>query len=258
METVENSTSPTALGTPHMARGQVYFSAAAQVIQEGVVYQVTAGYCSILLTWHRCIISRLVHKIFLHSVDFPYLLKFYRNFASTNADKEPFCTALLASQLAFIAEFTTKRSWVRVHVCSFFYLYSNRLISFIIDVPRSLRNEILDHSISKGWCVTRKMSQSFQNIFRDSYENIVLYYRQDIRVKIILYTCCLSLSSVEKCLKKSMRQVLALRQSRYLLNICDYFKNMSKAQRFNFTYRVYGKRSRWGSYKNNNNKCKYR
>ena len=32
----------------------------------------------------------------------------------------------------------------------FFYLYSNRLISFIIDVPRSLRNEILDHSISKG------------------------------------------------------------------------------------------------------------
>ena len=35
-------------------------------------------------------------------------------------------------------------------------------------------------------------------------------------------------------------------------------KNMSKAQRFNFTYRAYGKRSRWGSYKNNNNKCKYR
>ena len=33
---------------------------------------------------------------------------------------------------------------------------------------------------------------------------------------------------------------------------------MSKAQRFNFTYRAYGKRSRWESYKNNNNKCKYR
>ena len=32
----------------------------------------------------------------------------------------------------------------------FFYLYSIRLISFIIDVPRPLRNEILDHSISKG------------------------------------------------------------------------------------------------------------
>ena len=28
------------------------------------------------------------------------------------------------------------------------------------------------------------------------------------------------------------------------LNICDYFKNMSKAQRYNFTYRAYGKRSR--------------
>ena len=35
-------------------------------------------------------------------------------------------------------------------------------------------------------------------------------------------------------------------------------KKMSKAQRFNFTYRAYGKRSRRGSYKNNNNKCKYR
>ena len=32
----------------------------------------------------------------------------------------------------------------------FFYLYSIRLISFIIDVPRPLRNEILDHFISKG------------------------------------------------------------------------------------------------------------
>ena len=34
-------------------------------------------------------------------------------------------------------------------VCLFFYLYSIRLISFIIDVPRSLRNEILDHSFQK-------------------------------------------------------------------------------------------------------------
>ena len=32
----------------------------------------------------------------------------------------------------------------------FLKLYSIRLISFIIDVPRTLRNEILDHSISKG------------------------------------------------------------------------------------------------------------
>ena len=32
----------------------------------------------------------------------------------------------------------------------FFYLYSIHLISFIIDASRPLRNEILDHSISKG------------------------------------------------------------------------------------------------------------
>ena len=32
----------------------------------------------------------------------------------------------------------------------FFNLHSIRLISFIIDVPRPLMNEILDHSISKG------------------------------------------------------------------------------------------------------------
>ena len=37
-----------------------------------------------------------------------------------------------------------------VVVFCFFYLYSIRLISFILDVPRPLRNEILDHSISKG------------------------------------------------------------------------------------------------------------
>ena len=35
-------------------------------------------------------------------------------------------------------------------------------------------------------------------------------------------------SSVGKRLKKSMQQVLALRQNRFILNICDYFKNMSK------------------------------
>ena len=93
----------------------------------------------------------------------------------------------------------------------FFYLYSIRLISFIIDVPRPLTNEILDHSILKGWCITLKTSQSVRN--RDLRENIVPYYSQNIRLKIrpIRYTCCLNLSSVGKRLKKSMRQVLALR-----------------------------------------------
>ena len=44
----------------------------------------------------------------------------------------------------------------------------------------------------------------------------------------------------------------------YKISAITLKKNMSKAQRFNFTYRAYGKRSRLGSYKNNNNKCKYR
>ena len=72
------------------------------------------------------------------------------------------------------------------------------------------------------------MSQSVRNIFRDSRENIVPYYSQNIRLKIIHYTCCLNLRSVGKRLKKSMRQILALRQSRYFLNICDYFKICQK------------------------------
>ena len=63
------------------------------------------------------------------------------------------------------------------------------------------------------------MSQSVRNIFRGSRENIVLYYSQNIRLKIIHFTCCLNLISVGKRLKKSMRQVLALRQSRYFFLI---------------------------------------
>ena len=47
------------------------------------------------------------------------------------------------------------------------------------------------------------------------------YYSQNIRLKIIHYTCCLNLRSVGKRLKKSMQQVLALRQSRYFFNVCD-------------------------------------
>ena len=63
------------------------------------------------------------------------------------------------------------------------------------------------------------MSQSVRNIFRDSRENNVPHYSQNIRLKIIHYTCCLNLSSVGKRLKKSMQQVLALRQSRYFFLI---------------------------------------
>ena len=48
------------------------------------------------------------------------------------------------------------------------------------------------------------MSQSVGNFFRDSRENIVPYYSQNIRLKIIHYTCCLNLSSVGKRLKKKI------------------------------------------------------
>ena len=78
------------------------------------------------------------------------------------------------------------------------------------------------------------MSQSVKNIFRDSRENILPYYSQNIRLKIIHYTCCLNLSSMGKRLKKSMRQVLALRQSRFFLNICDYFKKICQKHRDSF------------------------
>ena len=134
--------------------------------------------------------------------------------------------------MVMIQSLQPKRSWVRFHVCSILFLFI-RLISFIIDVPWPLRNEILDHSISKGWCLTRKMSQSVQNIFRDSPENIVPYYSQNIRLKIIHYTCCLNLSSVGKLLKKSMQQVLALRQRGYFY-VCDYFKNYVKSTEIQF------------------------
>ena len=76
---------------------------------------------------------------------------FYRNFAITYADNETFCTVLLTSQEVMIQSLQPKgREFESTCVCFFQNLYSIRLISFIIDVPRPLRNEILDHSISKG------------------------------------------------------------------------------------------------------------
>ena len=51
-------------------------------------------------------------------------------------------------------------------------------------------------------------------------------------MKIIHYTCCLNLSSVGKRLKKSMRQVLAPRQSRYFfLKYLRYFKKICQKHR---------------------------
>ena len=109
-------------------------------------------YCSILLTWHRCIISQLMHKIFT----FCRLSVFTASFTGI-------LQVLMQIMNRFVPSYwLVKWLWYRVYnqmvVSSsprlfFFYLYSIRLISFIIDVPRPLRNEILDHSISKGWCV---------------------------------------------------------------------------------------------------------
>ena len=94
-----------------------------------------------------------MHKIFLPSSTVGIYRNFYRNFASTNADNETFCTALLTSQMVMIQSLQPKgrefESTCVLFSFLFFYLYSIRLISFIIDVPRPLRSEILDHSISK-------------------------------------------------------------------------------------------------------------
>ena len=93
-----------------------------------------------------------MHKIFYLPSTFGIYRKFYRNFASTNADNETFCTVLLSSQVVMIQSLQPKsREFESSCVCVFyFYLYSIRLISIVIDVPRPLRNVILDHSISKG------------------------------------------------------------------------------------------------------------
>ena len=64
-------------------------------------------YSMILLTWHRCIISRLMHKIFLRS-SFIIYSKFYNNLASTYADNETFCTVLLTSQVVMVQSLQPK------------------------------------------------------------------------------------------------------------------------------------------------------
>ena len=91
-----------------------------------------------------------MHKILYLPSTFGIKRKFYRNFESTNADNETFCTVLLTSQMIMIQSLQPKGREFESALCSFFYLYSIRLIPFIIDVPRPLRNEIFDHSISRG------------------------------------------------------------------------------------------------------------
>ena len=91
-----------------------------------------------------------MHKIFYLPSTFGIYRKFYRNFTSTNADNETFCTFLLTSQVVMIQSLQPKGREFESTCVLILYLYSIRLISFIIDVPRPLGNEILDHYISKG------------------------------------------------------------------------------------------------------------
>ena len=76
--------------------------------------------------------------------------KFYRNFEITYADNDTFCTVRLTSQVVMIQSLQPKGREFESTYMYFFYLYSNRLISFILGEPQPLRNEFLDHSISKG------------------------------------------------------------------------------------------------------------
>ena len=90
-----------------------------------------------------------MHKIFLPSIDFRYLPQVLQEFC-TYADNESFRIVLLASQVVMIQSLQPKGREFESTCVILFYLYSIRLVSFIIDVPRPLRNEILHHSISKG------------------------------------------------------------------------------------------------------------
>ena len=58
-------------------------------------------------------------------------------------------TVLLTSQVVMIQSLQPKGRDFDSTCVLYFYFYSIRLISFIVDVPRPLRNEIFDHSISK-------------------------------------------------------------------------------------------------------------
>ena len=78
------------------------------------------------------------------------------------------------------------------------------------------------------------MSQSVQNSFRDSRENVVPYYSQNIRLKIIHYTCCLNLSSVGKHLKNAATYAASLGTKEnqiFFIYICYYFKRYVKKHR---------------------------
>ena len=75
-------------------------------------------------------------------------------------------------------------------------------------------------------------------------ESIVPYYSQNIWLKCIHYISCLNLSSVGKRLKKSMQQVLALRQNRFFLisaiTLKIYQKHRDSTSHIECTVNFYG------------------
>ena len=73
-------------------------------------------------------------------------------------------------------------------------------------------------------------------------------------VKCIHYTSCLNISSVGKRLKKSMQQVLALRQNRFFFKYMRFQKHRDSTSHIERAVNVLGE----SSTKNKQNTCKYR
>ena len=61
-----------------------------------------------------------------------------------------FCTVLLTSQVVMIKSLQPKGREFESTCVLFLPLFISFINSFFIDVPQSLRNEILDHSMFKG------------------------------------------------------------------------------------------------------------
>ena len=77
-----------------------------------------------------------MHKIFYLPLTFGIYRKFYRNFASTNADNETFCTVLLTSQVVLVESLQLKgpefeSTKVLVFLFVFSPFYSIRLPSLL-------------------------------------------------------------------------------------------------------------------------------
>ena len=107
-------------------------------------------------------------------------------------------------------------------VCVFFIFI--RFVSFhLLKMSTTSEEWILGSFYFKRLMCNAKNEPVCPKHLQRLLENIVPYYSLNIWLKCILYTLKLfELSSVGKRLKKNMQQVLALRQNRFFLNICDY------------------------------------